>query len=300
MSSIIDKIQRNVPLKPLTTFRIGGPAQYFFFAETEEDLAAAIVWATVQKLPFFLLGAGSNILVADEGFPGLVVKLGNGFASISFDEKNNQVTAGAAVLLPGLGKTLTDLGWEGFEFMCGIPGTIGGAVVMNAGTKNGEIKDVLATARVMRMDGTVHSLACNELEFGHRTSYFKKSSDLILSVTFTLSKREDPLLLRERVRKSLADRSAKQPKNSRNCGSVFKSVNDGMQAWKYIDKAGFKGTSEGDALVAEEHANWIINRGSATAADVKNLIRNIQTEVKEKFDVSLEREVIFIPEDILK
>lgn len=298
MSALTNRIQEHVSLKPLTTFRIGGPARYFFTAETEEELATALHWAQDQLIPFFLLGAGSNILVADEGFPGLVVKLGSGFSSIDVDDVNGLVTAGAAASLPRLGNTLVDLGWQGFEFMCGIPGTVGGAVVMNAGTKNGEIKDVLESVRIMRMDGTVHIRACHELEFGCRSSYFKNHRDLILSASFSLAKREDPLIIRERVRQYLAERSAKQPKNPRNCGSVFKVAN-GIQAWHYIDKAGFRGAEDGDAKVAMEHANWIVNNGSATANEVKRLIGKIQDGVKEEFGFLLEREVVFVPDDLL-
>jgi UDP-N-acetylmuramate dehydrogenase len=290
------RILENVPLKPLTTFKVGGPARFFFTAETEDALAGAIHWADEQQFPFFLLGGGSNILVADEGFPGLVVKLGKGFAAIHFD--NEYVTAGAAVPLPHLGRTLVDHGWGGFEFMCGIPGTVGGAVVMNAGTKSGEIKDVFSNVRIMRSDGTIQVLSCDEVAFGCRQSRFKKSHEIILSTTFALNQQQDPVEIRERVRLSLAERTAKQPRNPKNCGSVFKSTGD-LQAWQLVDKAGFRGAVYGNAAVAPEHSNWIVNNGSATAADIKGLILNIQTGVEMKFRVHLEREVLFVPDDIL-
>lgn len=298
MSDIFERIQENVSLKPLTTFRIGGPARYFLTVETEGELAEALNWAASRELPLFLLGAGSNILVDDEGYLGLVVRLGKGFASIEFDNANCMITAGAGLALPRLGNTLVDQGWEGFEFMCCIPGTVGGAVVMNAGTKRGEIKDVLSSVRVMRTDGSVHILSCNELAFGYRSSYFKSHRDLILSASFRLTARNDPAVLRERVRIAVAERSVKQPANRRNCGSVFKIASDGIQAWQYIDKAGLRGAVEGDAQVAVEHANWIVNSGAATAKDVKSLIRKIQVDVEERFGLSLEREVVFVPEDL--
>lgn len=300
MSSIVEKIQRQVPLHPLTTFRIGGPASYFLIADTEEELAEAVNWAASKDLPFFLLGAGSNILVADEGFPGLVVKLGNEFAKIEFDEASCTVTAGAGLALPRLGNTLVDQGWEGFEFMCCIPGSVGGAVVMNAGTKHGEIKDVLTSVRVMKTNGEIHARNSINLAFAHRTSCFKYCRDIILSASFALKGKRDPALLRERVRRFIDERAAKQPKNPRNCGSIFKITRDGQQAWQYIEKAGFRSVAEGGALVAPEHANWIVNNDSASAQNIKQLIRRIQVEVQLKFGISLEREVIFVPDDLVQ
>lgn len=173
---ISSRILENVSLKPLTTFKIGGSARFFFSAQNEDDLRTAIYWANEKQVPTFVLGGGSNILVADSGFPGLVISLGKDFSGIRFD--NALVTVGAAMPLPRLGNTLVDYGFCGFEFMCGIPGTVGGAVVMNAGTKVGEIRDVLASVQVMSSNGDIKTIHPAEMGFGHRTSRFKKAEIL--------------------------------------------------------------------------------------------------------------------------
>lgn len=289
-------VLESVPLKPLTTFKIGGAARFFSLAETEGELSNMIEWANEQQLPYLLLGRGSNILVADEGFPGLIITLGKDFTNINLN--NDSVIAGAAALLSRLGMKLAYKGWSGFEFMCGIPGTVGGAVVMNAGTKSGEIKDTLSSVRVMSKDGSVRDICAKDLNLGYRHSCFKHSKDIVLSATFALKDKNDPKHTRQQIKRSLANRKAKQPRNPKNCGSIFKSP-PGHQAWELVDRAGFRGATVGGALVAQEHSNWIVNSGTASASDVKRLIDNIQSEVASKFGIHLEREVLFVPEDIL-
>lgn len=254
-----------------------------------------IHWATEQQLPYFLLGCRSHILVADKGSPGLIIKLGTSFAKISFN--NESAIAGAAALLSRLGMNLVKQGWSGFEFMCGIPGTVDGAVVMNAGTKSGEIQDHLSSVRVMSKDGDVRVIPAEDLNFGYRQSCLKNSGKIILSATLSLKHKNDPENIRHQIKLSLANRKAKQPHNPKNGGSIFKSPHN-LKALQLVDKAGFRGAKVGDTLVAQEHSNWIVNSGTATASNVKRLIANIQSDVVGEFGIYLEREAFFVPENI--
>jgi len=292
-------IEYAVPLHSLTTFRIGGPARYFFTAHNEEELCHAIRWARAAGIPVFILGKGSNVLIADEGFHGLVIVLAGVFRSIDFDEQNGIVTAGAGASLVRLGNVLEERGWGGLEYMCCIPGTVGGAVYMNAGTKTGEIRDSFLDARIMTPYGEVKQFSAADMVFGHRTSSLRLSRNILLSARFRLTTRDLSAAIRERIRTQIQERNAKQPRNPRNCGSVFKSDANGVPAWKYIEGAGLRGLRVGDAMIAEEHANWIVNAGQATARDVKRLIKRIEDAVVEKFAVCLERELIIIPDDLI-
>jgi len=287
----------NCRIDQYTTFKIGGSAQYFSSCNTVNEIQKALSWCEQQGLPWFILGNGSNILIADEGFPGLVLKLGHGFKAVSFSQ--NSVEVGGGVLLPALSRHFLSRGWGGFEFMCGIPGTIGGAVRMNAGTRDGEIKDHFISAKVLSPDGSVKVVGKEEMDFSHRHSALETTRDIVLSARLKLPYSENPENIKEKIKKIISSRRAKQPKIKRNCGSVFKKPPGGKPAGWYIDHAGLKGLRIGGAMVAHEHANWILNLGNARAEDVKALISRIQYEVMKKFDVSLEREVIYVPEDIL-
>jgi UDP-N-acetylmuramate dehydrogenase len=280
-----------------TTFKIGGPARYVSVCNTTDELNAALSWCQQNGVPWFILGNGSNILVADEGFPGQVIKLGQGFKEITFYEDFAEV--GGGVLLPALSRQMLAIGWGGFEFMCDIPGTIGGGVRMNAGTKQGEIKDYFVSAAVLTPSGDIKELSKLDLGFGHRCSRLSESRDIVLSATFAKPFASDKETIKKKIKEIIADRRRKQPRNKKNCGSVFNRPAGGKPAGWYIDKAGFKGYQIGDAMVAYEHANWIVNLGNATANDVKTIIRHIQETVFKKFGIALEREVIYVPEDIL-
>jgi len=280
-----------------TTYKIGGPAQYFSICDTVDEIQEALSWCEQHVLPWFILGNGSNILVADEGFAGLVLKLGRGFKAFSF--AYDSVEVGGGVLMPALSSHCLSKGWGGFEFMCGIPGTMGGGVRMNAGTRDGEIKDHFISAIVQSPNGNVNVVGKDDMNFSHRHSMLANTRDIVLSVRLKLSYLDKPENIKEKIKKIIAIRRAKQPKIKRNCGSVFKKPLGGKPAGWYIDQAGLKGLRIGDAMVAHEHANWILNLGNAKADQVKALISKIQDDVMKKFDVALEREVIYVPEDIL-
>lgn len=288
----------NYNLSMHTTYRIGGQAAYFSICHSNEELQRIVSWCRDKALPWFILGNGSNILISDDGFPGVVIKLSGAFKMISFD--SDVVRAGAGVLLPTMSRNFLARGWGGFEFMCGIPGTIGGAVRVNAGTKKGEIQDSFLSATILSHDGKVRTFSKEEMQFSFRHSRFATTRDIILSANFSRPYVSDKNTIQEKIKKIIADRRQKQPTIRRNCGSVFKSPPEGKPAGWYIDQAGFKGMRIGDAMVSHEHANWIVNLGNAKSEHVKCLINKIQNEVLGCFGVQLEREVIYVPEDILE
>jgi UDP-N-acetylmuramate dehydrogenase len=210
------------------------------------------------------------------------------------------VEAGGGAPMPALSSHCLSKGWGGFEFMCGIPGTMGGGVRMNAGTRDGEIKDHFISATVLSTDRNVRVVGKDEMSFSHRHSMLANTRDIVLSVRLKLPYLDKPENVKEKIKKIIASRRSKQPKIKRNCGSVFKKPPGGKSAGWFIDQAGLKGLRIGDTMVAHEHANWILNLGNAKAEQVKELISKIQDEVMKKFGVSLEREVIYVPEDILR
>jgi len=291
-------LQKNILLRDLTTYRIGGRAKYFLLAETANEVRDAVKWCKDEGLQWFLIGAGSNVLVDDEGFQGLVMKLGKKFSGVRVDHGNNIVTAGGAVRLPELGMRLAELGWEGFGYMCGIPGTVGGAVRMNAGTVDGEIKENFISAKVITASGESVMLDNTAMRFTYRDSMLVKERGIVLEAVFRLERKADPGVLKAKTEVIISVRRSKQPIEPRNCGSVFKTPSTGKPAGWYLEQAGMKGMKIGGAMVAQEHANWIVNTGGATSRDIKELINIGQARVLEKFGVKLEREVIYFPEDI--
>ncbi len=280
-----------------TTYKIGGSATYYSVCTTSDELQDYMRWCKQHDLPSFILGNGSNILVSDDGFPGLVIKLGGDFKKVVFDQDSVQL--GAGVLLPAFSRHCLARGWGGFEFMCGIPGTIGGAVRINAGTKQGEIKDQIISAMVLTPASEIKTLTRDEMGFSYRHSKLAETRDIVLSATFARPYDEDKAVIQEKIKEIIASRRQKQPRIKRNCGSVFKSPPGGKPAGWYIDQAGLKGYRVGNAMIAHEHANWIVNLSNAKAVDVKVIISHVQETVFKKFGIMLEREVIYVPEDIL-
>ena len=285
-------------IQKYTTYKIAGYAKHMIKCDSINELQSCFLsQVKIKNLPWFLIGNGSNILVSDEGFPGVVIKLGGDFKKVVFDD--DTVRAGGGVLLPALNRHCLSRGWGGFEFMCGIPGTIGGAVRMNAGTKQGEIKDHFVSATVLTPGGEIKQLLKKDLAFSHRHSMLVGSRDIVLSAMFAKPYISNKADIQKKIKEIIAARRQKQPRNKKNCGSVFKSPPGGKPAGWYIDQAGLKGFQVGDAMIAHEHANWIVNLGNATAKDVKAVISHIQNIVFQKFGIMLEREVIYVPEDIL-
>lgn len=295
----VSGMRKDVPLAPLTTYRIGGPARFFLDVEDEIQLAEALEWARREGVTFFLLGGGSNVLVDDAGFPGLVVRLKGSFTSIRTDRAAGLIVAGAGAPLPRLGRTGTKLGFLSYLFLTGIPGTVGGGVRINAGTAEGEIKDILDWADVFVPGKGVERRPAGEFHFGYRTSSLVAEPEtVVLRAAFRLAgPTSDPVKTAEAVTAHLAARRARQPQNPRTCGSVFKNP-EGRSAGLLIDQAGLKGLTIGGAEISRKHANWIVNKGDATAEDVRALIADAQEAVFEMHGVRLEREVIYLPENL--
>ncbi|MBO7520760.1 MAG: UDP-N-acetylmuramate dehydrogenase [Opitutales bacterium] len=283
-------IRENVPLAPFTTWRIGGAAR--FFAEAAScELPKILLWAKSKNIPYCVIGGGSNILVRDCGIDGLVVRVKDEIESVKINRDFVEANAGAR--LPALCMLLAKSGIAGFEFLAGIPGTVGGAVFMNAGAggeRRREISDVFLGASLFSPASGVFEADKNFMRFSRRFSALQDSGDVLISAKFAVEKFENPADILSRVKKSLEDRAARQPENPRNAGSVFKACG-GVPAGILIDRAGLKGLRVGGASVSLKHANWIENSGSATSADVEELIAKIKRAVFEKFNLRLEEEV---------
>lgn len=299
MKSILDRkidIKNNFPLKGLTTYKIGGQARYFVLVDSLTELKEVLFWAKANKISWFLLGAGSNILIPDEGFSGVVIKLGRWFNEIEINHKKKEVISGAAVMLTKLGKLLAASGWAGFEYMCGIPGTVGAAVKMNAGTRlEGEIKDSFIEALALTPSLELIRLKKKDMQFSYRSSRLAQEKHIVINVVFKLDRKNTKAVLQRKIQEIMLSRKRRQPTNIRNCGSVFRNPSLGKSAGWYIEQVGLKGVRVGDAAVADEHANWIVNLKNAKAKDIKRLIKIIQNKVSRKFGIKLEKELIYVP-----
>ncbi len=270
-----------------TTFRIGGPAKYYLVPESIDEVKQAIAFAKEKKLPFYVLGKGSNMLFSDEGYEGVIIEIGKGLEKISIE--GTKVKAQSGISLSAMAVKLADAGLAGFEFASGIPGTLGGAVAMNAGAYGGEIKDCIVSATVLTEAGDTIELAKDELQLGYRTSVIQKAHYIVLGAEFSFGKGETSAI--KKIMKELNQRRReKQPLEYPSAGSTFKRP-EGYFAGKLIQDAGLKGYRVGDAQVSEKHCGFVVNRGSATADDVKQLIAEVQTKVKDAFGVELEPEV---------
>ena len=278
------------PLRNHTTFRVGGKADAFLSVNNEEELKKAIQICKEKSLPYFILGNGSNILVSDEGFRGLVIAIGDKMADITVE--GTKITAQAGALLSTVAQTAAKHSLTGMEFASGIPGSIGGAIVMNAGAYDGEMKMIVDTVTLLSEDGQVRTFTCDEMEFGYRTSRIKREKGIVLSVTLSLTE-GDVEAIQAKMKDFAARRRDKQPLEYPSAGSTFKRP-EGMFAGKLIMDAGLRGYSVGGAQVSEKHCGFVINKGDATATDVYTLIGDVQKKVKEEFGVTLEREVILV------
>ena len=289
-----DRVLINEPMSRHTSFRIGGPAAAFVTVSNEEELAAVLSAVTATGAEHMIIGNGSNLLVSDEGYPGIMIKLGGDFESIVRDEKDPcRVKVGAAMLMSRTSAFLTENGLSGFEFASGIPGSIGGAVFMNAGAYGGEIRDVAVSARHMDYSGISGSFLGEELSFGYRKSAYSGKKLIVTEAKFLLEKGDHGEISR-RMEDILERRRSKQPLEFPSAGSVFKRPT-GYYAGALIEAAGLKGASVGAAQVSEKHAGFIINRGGASCADVCALIEKIQKAVFEKDGVFLEPEIRRMP-----
>ena len=289
---IFGEVEENVTLAPYTTFKVGGAADLFVCPKNLVELLDTLAICKENNAPYFLLGAGSNLLVSDKGIRGVVIKLGDGFDYAH--AKGNTILAGAGVSLAKLASEAKNASLTGLEFASGIPGTLGGAVYMNAGAYGGEMKDVIDEVSFIDDDGTVKTISGKECEFGYRKSIFSDGNKIIISVKVTLES-GDKDKISETMRDLNARRKEKQPLEYASAGSTFKRP-EGYFAGALIEEAGLKGTSVGDAEVSEKHAGFVINKGSATAKDISDLISLVQEKVFEKSGVKLETEVKMIGE----
>ena len=280
------------PMSRHTTFRIGGPADLFLVPECVQEIEKIISVCKDEKVPYFILGNGSNLLVSDKGYPGVVIQLYRGFSQITVE--GNEIHAQAGALLSGIAAAAREASLTGFEFAGGIPGTLGGAVVMNAGAYGGEMKDVLKEVTVLTGKGEILTLQADELRMGYRTSVIKEAGYIVLEAVISLEK-GDQEAIRSRMQELAGMRSSKQPLSYPSAGSTFKRP-EGYFAGKLIMDSGLQGYQVGGAQVSEKHCGFVINTGNATAEDVKNLMSDVQRIVMEKFGVKLEPEVKFLGE----
>jgi UDP-N-acetylmuramate dehydrogenase len=275
------------PLAAMTSFRIGGPAALFLDAQTDADLAAAGAALTATGLPWIVLGKGSNVLVADGGFPGLVLRLGRGFRWTSRD--GDRLHAGGAMPLPALAGVALSHALAGLEFGIAIPASVGGAVRMNAGAHGRSMSDVVSTVDLFSLDRGARSIvSAREAGFAYRKSHFPRGT-LVVGVTVALAP-GDPASIRGHMDDARAWRRATQPVAEPNCGSVFKNP-PGEHAARLVEDSGSKGMSVGGAMVSRKHANFIVAGPGSTAADVLALIMEVRRRVSERFGIVLETEV---------
>jgi len=280
------KIKIKYPLKDKTTFKIGGAARFFSEPKDSAELKALVQSAGKNKLPVFILGAGSNLLISDQGVKGLVIKLSAPyFKRIALE--NGSIKAEAGVGLAQLVKFSQDRAWQGLEFLIGIPGTIGGALAMNAGCWGSNIGDLVTEVEIMEQSGKVKTLKRNQLEFAYRKSSLAKY--IILSCLLKLKKGRR-LEIQENIKEYLAARRKSQDMAWPNAGCIFKNPKDNS-AGRLIELCGLKGRGIGCAFISERHANFILNKGSAKAKDVLRLMRLTQKQVKDKFHLALQPEI---------
>lgn len=273
-----------------TTFRIGGPADCFLQLESEEQLQKVQRYLNLVGEPYFILGNGSNLLVSDRGYQGIILQIGHKMSRIQVN--GNTIVAQAGAPLSQVSKAAYEHSLAGLEFAAGIPGTVGGGVVMNAGAYGGEMSQVVTMVRVVDKNGEIMELDNSTMEFGYRYSTIKKYPFTVTEVTMKLTEgnKEE---IRTRIKELVTKRREKQPLDYPSAGSAFKRP-EGHFAGKLIMDAGMRGFQIGGARVSDKHCGFIINTGKATAEDVKDVIAEVQTRVKELFHVELEPEIIFL------
>ncbi len=283
----VDNIKINEPMKNYTTFRVGGPAAYFVTPENVEQLSSILQLCRENQMDWFVLGNGSNLLVSDSGYDGVIISLQKHFSQIT--QSNNRITAQSGAMIPKVANIALKNSLTGLEFAAGIPGSVGGALVMNAGAYGGEIKDTLVEAVVLTEDGKVITLDAKHLELGYRSSCILRKNYIVLEAVFELEKGDSEKIKRDMTYYN-EQRRLKQPLDKGSAGSTFKRP-EGYFAGKLIEDAGIKGYQIGGAAVSDKHAGFVVNLGNATAEDIMNVCNYARDIVKEKFGVSLEMEV---------
>ena len=279
------------PMKNHTTFKVGGNAQVFVTVNSKEELSAIMKYISTENISYFILGKGSNLLVSDSGIKGVVITLSGEFTDIKTKD-GNKIFAGAGASLMKLCRFAQENSLSGLEFAYGIPGSVGGAVFMNAGAYGGEMKNCLVSADYITPQGECGTFTIDELQLGYRTSVFKNKNYIITGCTLSL-KEENKDIIKEKMDDLLGRRRSKQPIEYPSAGSTFKRP-EGAFAGTLIESCGLKGYTIGGACVSEKHAGFIINKGGATFEDIDSLIKEVQKKVKDETGYFLETEVIRI------
>jgi len=289
----LPEITENKVLAPFTSYKIGGPADFYFEAKNEKDLIRAVAAAKECGLPFFVLGGGSNILVSDKGFRGLVVRTKNSRIVGSKTGQGKTITVGAGARLSDLAGFFFENSMAGMEWAAGIPGTVGGAIRGNAGAMSGSMADIVSRVNFFDVDDLavgVRFFSKEECCFSYRESIFKKNINLVIVSCEIEGKKDKARDIKKKMGEYLAQKLKGQPYDLPSAGSIFKNPKD-MFAAKLIDECGLKGRKIGGAMISDKHANFIINAGGAKSSDVKKLIALVKKQVFKKFNVKLEEEI---------
>ena len=292
-----DHVLRDEPMAVHTTFRIGGPADYFVEPADASALAKGIALCREVDVDYFVTGNGSNLLVGDGGYRGVIFHICHTMDHIQYEEQEGEllVEAGAGVMLSRLARQVSSMGYTGFEYATGIPGTLGGGVTMNAGAYGKEMKDIVETVKYMDYDGNIYEKSNKDLEFEYRKSMFAKNKFIILEAKLKLQK-GNAQYIKDKMLEFEQSRKQKQPLEFPSAGSTFKRGTDFITA-KLIDDAGLKGYRVGGAMVSTKHAGFVVNENNATAQDVLNLVKHIKQEVYKKFNKKIELEIQVIGEE---
>lgn len=282
-----DNVKIDEPMKLHTTFRVGGPTDFFVLPQTKKEIRDIICLCRHENVPYYIIGNGSNLLVGDMGYRGVILQIFSKMNEI--EVQGSKITAQAGALLSQIAAKALDVGLAGFEFASGIPGTLGGACVMNAGAYGGEMRGVLGSVTAMTQEGKYVRLKADELDLGYRTSVFAKKGYIVLEADIILEEGN-----KEAIRKRMEDlkqkRNEKQPLEYPSAGSTFKRP-EGYFAGKLIEDTGLRGFQVGGAQVSEKHCGFVINKDQATAGDIMELMRQVSERVESKFGVRLEPEV---------
>jgi UDP-N-acetylmuramate dehydrogenase len=290
------RIRFAVSLKGLTTWKVGGAAEWYLEPRTLPEIQIGLAWARQNGLPITIIGAGSNLLISDRGLAGLVICTRHlRHVNTQLDNDTQSISADAGKMVASLAWQAARKGWGGMEWAAGIPGTLGGAVVMNAGAHGHSTQEILVSTDVLNPDGSIETLTNQDLNYSYRTSNLQDSSRIVLSAKFRLQAAADPEEIKARTFRDLEKRHSNQPYDRPSCGSVFRNPSP-QHAAALIEGLGLKGYRIGDAEVSTLHANFIINRQDATASDIRSLIYYVQSQVKAKYSIELEPEVKMLGE----
>ncbi|QDZ40923.1 UDP-N-acetylmuramate dehydrogenase [Euhalothece natronophila Z-M001] len=287
-------LQSNVSLASHTSLRVGGRAQWYVEPKTTEQLQDSLQWAKQEQLAVTFLGGGSNLLISDRGLSGLVISARH-FRNLEINEETAQITASAGTPLATVAWKAAKRGWSGLEWAVGIPGTVGGSVVMNAGAHGASMENALVKVVLATPNGTLEEVSPDSLNFCYRTSDLQHSPRWVMGGTFQLHPGYSREEILQQTRANLNQRRTTQPYDKPSCGSVFRNPQEKAAAW-LIEQAGLKGFQVGDAQVAHRHANFILNQGQATAQDIYNVIQHVQEKVEQRWSILLHPEVKLLGE----